>query len=134
MVKINYLIFGLELLFLVSFVSATTYTENFDTEPANMLFTGTGNSYNADRYINFNMQRDGNNYYAWTPLPVNLSLYNDDFIDVWNSKKWKELRSKLTELNGHVGEKTLEETLKNVDKTKPFWYCDICLARWGRCF
>lgn len=61
------------------------------------------------------------------------NIYKDSFIDMWNSKKWKSLRGKLSDLNVRGCGMTFKEAVKSVDIDEPFEHCKICLARWARC-
>jgi MoaA/NifB/PqqE/SkfB family radical SAM enzyme len=61
------------------------------------------------------------------------NIYKDDFIKMWNSEKWKKLRSIVTELNEKGSGKSFYETLKDINLDKEFDHCKVCLARWGRC-
>lgn len=61
------------------------------------------------------------------------NLYEEDFIDMWNSKKWQLLRKLILNLNINGIGKSWEEAIKEVDLSVPFEHCKICLARWSRC-
>jgi MoaA/NifB/PqqE/SkfB family radical SAM enzyme len=66
------------------------------------------------------------------------NLYQDDFITLWNSPKWKKLRSKLFDLNHLVMTNqtkfmNYENAVNQCDPNDEFSHCDRCLARWSRC-
>jgi len=60
------------------------------------------------------------------------NIYKDNFIEMWNSPKWKRLRSIVTKLNNSKSGK-LENLLKSYDPNNEFEHCKVCLARWSRC-
>ena len=61
------------------------------------------------------------------------NLYEEDFIDIWNKPRYRELRRKLMVMNSNPLKESMEQTYKNTDLNKPLEHCKICLARWGRC-
>jgi MoaA/NifB/PqqE/SkfB family radical SAM enzyme len=61
------------------------------------------------------------------------NIFEDDFIDMWKSSKWRSLRSLLTKLNSKGVGKSYEEIKKEVDLSIPFEHCKVCLVRWSAC-
>jgi len=73
-----------------------------------------------------------NSYYLGKPTLVPQyqykmgNLYKEEFIDMWNSEKWKRLRELVNRLN-------LTGNKEEIDMNKEFEHCKVCLARLGRC-
>ena len=61
------------------------------------------------------------------------NIFEDNFITMWNSPKWKQLRSQLTDLNNNGVGKPYEDIKKEIDLKKPFDHCKACLVRWSAC-
>jgi len=61
------------------------------------------------------------------------NIYKEPFITMWNSKKWRMLRAKLSVLNTRGIGMSFEKAVKTTNIDEPFEYCKICLARWSRC-
>ena len=61
------------------------------------------------------------------------NIYEQSFESMWNSDKWKKLRSKVTMLNLQGTKDTFSNQLKSYNPSEEFNHCRVCLARWGRC-
>ena len=87
-----------------------------------------------------NDYKEWNSWYLGEPNEVPQheyamgNLYEQEFIEMWNSDKWIRLREKLYYLNrvgtGKTYEQVKKENKKDYDN---FSHCEICHARWGIC-
>lgn len=55
-------------------------------------------------------------------------------IQMWNSDRWKMLRSMLTLMGNSPIKVNLDELIEITDTNETFDHCKVCLARWSRCF
>lgn len=61
------------------------------------------------------------------------NILEEDFISMWNSDRWRQLRSLISVLNTQGTGRPYDELFNETDIKTGFEFCKICPVRWSFC-